>query len=249
MFMVVLIVELMCSKTFVLMSSSECFFGLLRVLFCVAEMIIVFLFRPASTWRLISLLLKKFRTFTIILAIHWKFCPIWQWLNLESIHWAIHYIIKAAHWDHYIIRLLYLYINLSCRFGVWGNGIDCCGILPKANCWGASIPCGLGCCMVVTGVLTEGGIVWAASWNCCTIPVHMTLSNIAFCCCNIRACSLLMCFAPCSSSTRKFSVNDGSSTDCLDLLLGLECELLDKFLTLEGGWLPLLLFDISWLTQ
>ena len=115
---------------------------------------------------------KQFRTFTIILAIHWKFCPIWQWLNLESIHWAIHYIIKAAHWDHYIIRLLYLYINLSCRFGVWGNGIDCCGILPKANCWGASVSCGLGCCMFVVGVLTEGGMVWAASWNCCSIPVH-----------------------------------------------------------------------------
>ena len=61
------------------------------------------------------------------------------------------------------------------------------------------------------------------------------LSNIAFCCCNIRACSLLMCFAPCSSSTRKFSVNVGSSTDCLDLLPGPEFELLDKFLTLEGG--------------
>ena len=153
---------------------------------------------------------KQFRTFTIILAIHWKFCPIWQWLNLESIHWASHYIIKAAYWDHYIIRLLYLYINVSCRFGVWGNGIDCCGILPKANCWGASIPCGLGCCLVVVGVLTEGGMVWAASWNCCTIPAHMAvkLSNIAFCCCNIRACSLLMCFALCSSSTRKFSVND-----------------------------------------
>ena len=52
-------VELMCSKTFVLMPLSECFFGLLRVLSCVADMISVFLFRPASTRRLISLLLKQ----------------------------------------------------------------------------------------------------------------------------------------------------------------------------------------------
>ena len=53
-----------------------------------------------------------------------------------------------------------------------------------------------------------------------------------------------MCFALCYSCTRKISVNEGSSTDCSDFLLGLQLELLDKFRTLEGGWLPLLPVDV-----
>ena len=69
--------------------------------------------------------------------------------------------------------------------------------------------------------------------------------NIALCCCYIWwACSSLMCFALCYSCTRKISVNEGSSTDCSDFLLGLQLELLDKFRTLEGGWLPLLPVDV-----
>ena len=53
-----------------------------------------------------------------------------------------------------------------------------------------------------------------------------------------------MCFALCYSCTRKISVNEGSLTDCLDFLLDLQSELLDKFRTLEGGWLPLLPVDV-----
>ena len=81
------------------------------------------------------------------------------------------------------------------------------------------------------GVLAGGGIVWAAVWNCCS-PVNMTFmfSKISFCCCNIWACSSLICFALCSSSTRRISVNDDSTTDAefLNLLLGPESELLDN---------------------
>ena len=53
-----------------------------------------------------------------------------------------------------------------------------------------------------------------------------------------------MCFALCYLYTRKISVNEGSSTDCSDFLLGLQWELLDKFRTLEGDWLPLLPVDV-----
>ena len=104
------------------------------------------------------------------------------------------------------------------------------------------IPCGLGWHMVGVGVLAGGGMVWAAGWNCRKIPINMAVifSNIAFCCCIIWARSSLMCFALCHSSTHKILVNG-----CLDLLLGPETELLDEFRTLEGCWLPLLLFDVS----
>ena len=53
-----------------------------------------------------------------------------------------------------------------------------------------------------------------------------------------------MCFALWSSGASKISVNEGSLIDCLELLLGLESELLDMFWTLEGGRLPLLLVDV-----